>query len=65
MQYVVEGLPTVSLPDVCTNTSVPGRAFCADHCRYLEAQSPSVPTDLRGFLKHCNVQNGTLYNSEL
>ncbi len=43
---------------MCTYPPMPGKAFCQDHCKYLESQVPPVPTDLRSFLKHCKIQNG-------
>ncbi|XP_064384365.1 uncharacterized protein LOC135333325 isoform X3 [Halichondria panicea] len=58
LKYVVDRIPSISMPDVCTYPPVPGKAFCQDHCQYLESQVPPVPTDLRSFLKHCKVQNG-------
>lgn len=57
-QYIVEQIPSLAMPDVCTNVPVHGKAFCHDHCRILEAQTPPVPTDLRGFLKHCKGSKG-------
>ena len=43
------------MPDVCTATPVHGKAFCKEHSELLEKQEPSIPTDLRGFLKHCQA----------
>ncbi|KAL9950743.1 hypothetical protein ACROYT_G043297 [Oculina patagonica] len=52
---VVNGLPAVNYPDVCTSAPVHGRAFCQEHLDFLSAKHPAVPTDIRGFLKHCGV----------
>ena len=58
MQYIVEQIPALAMPDVCTNSPLPGKAFCQDHCKVLEAKTPPIPTDLRGFLQHCRVFRG-------
>lgn len=31
------------------------KAFCQEYLDFLSAKHPSVPTDIRGFLKHCGV----------
>ena len=36
LQNIVPGIPTLSLPDVCTASPVRGKAFCLDHCKYLK-----------------------------
>lgn len=56
-QYIVERIPTLSLPDVCTLAPVHGKAFCARHCEVLESHCPPIPTDIRGFLRFCGVLN--------
>lgn len=52
---MVNGLPTLHLPDVCTNSPSPGKAFCVNHCQLLEVSAPEVPTGLREFLKYSGV----------
>ena len=54
-QFVIQNIPALSLPDVCTNAPLPGKAFCDKHCRVLEGHSPPIPTDVKGFLKFCRV----------
>ena len=56
-QYIVERIPTLSLPDVCTLVPVHGKAFCARHCEVLESHCPPIPTDITGFLRFCGVLN--------
>ena len=34
-QHMVEGIPRVNLPDVCTDPPLHGKAFCASHCAFL------------------------------
>ena len=50
---MVEGIPLVNLPDVCTEQPMPGKAFCSDHCAIVEKHN--IPTGLRDFLKHAQV----------
>ena len=56
-QYIVEQIPTLSLPDMCTLAPVHGKAFCARHCEVVEKHSPPIPTDIRGFLHFCGALN--------
>ncbi|PFX25307.1 hypothetical protein AWC38_SpisGene10081 [Stylophora pistillata] len=37
------------------SASVHGMAFCQEHLDFLSSRHPSIPTDIRGFLKHCGV----------
>ena len=43
---------------MCTSAPAHGKAFCAEHLEFLQTNHPSIPTDLRGFLKHCGVLKG-------
>ena len=61
-QYIVEQIPALNMPDVCTNAPVHGKAFCKHHCEVLERRTPPIPTGLREFLEHCHTTGG-LYNS--
>lgn len=45
----------MNYPDVCTSAPGHGKAFCQEYLDFLSAKHPSVPTDIRGFLKHCGV----------
>ena len=54
-QYIVKQIPALTLPDVCTLSPLPGKAFCAEHTKVLEEHSPPIPTDIRGFLSFCGV----------
>ena len=54
MYYVVNGLPAVNYPNVCTSAPVHKKAFCKEHLDFLSAKHPSVPTDIHVF-KHCGV----------
>ena len=56
-QVTVKGIPTLNLPDVCTKSPMPGKAFCHDHCALLQSTAPDVPTDLRKFLKYAGALN--------
>ena len=49
---IVEGIPSLHLPDVCTEAPLYGKAFCLEHCKLLEKSAPDVPTGLRDFLKY-------------
>ena len=49
--YVI-GMPTLNLPDVCTESPAHGKAFCPSHCVLLEEKAPGVPIGLRDFLKY-------------
>lgn len=61
-QYIVKQIPALTLPDVCTLSPLPGKAFCAQHTKVLEEHSPPIPTDIRGFLSFCGVlPSGRLY----
>lgn len=51
----VKGFPLLNYPNVCTESPQHGKAFCKDHVQYLTRQHPDVPTDIRGFLRHCGV----------
>jgi hypothetical protein len=51
----VKGFPLLNYPNVCTEPPQHGKAFCEQHVEYLTRKHPGVPTDLRGFLKHCGV----------
>jgi hypothetical protein len=42
----------VNFPNVCTNETLPGKAFCAAHCKFCEERNPPIPTKLRDFLKY-------------
>ena len=64
MKYIVDSIPTLNLPDVCTNAPLHGKAFCKQHCQVLEQQKPPIPTDLRGFLEYCGTMEGN-YNLEV
>ena len=57
LQNIVPGIPTLSLPDVCTASPVRGKAFCLDHCKLLEKEAPQVPQGLREFLSYCGGQS--------
>lgn len=61
LQYQVQQIPALSLPDVCTNQPRPGQAFCEQHCHLMQQHTPPIPTDIRGFLRHCGVLKGQLY----
>jgi len=54
----IRGLPLLNYPNVCTNATQHGKAFCDEHIEYLKEHHPSVPTDILGFLKHCGIQRG-------
>ena len=56
MQYAVNAVPGISLPNVCTAPPAHGKAFCHEHCKLLDSRVPDVPTGLRDFLKHCGTQ---------
>ena len=45
-------MPTLNLPDVCTESPAHGKAFCTSHCALLEEKAPGVPIGLRDFLKY-------------
>ncbi len=45
----------LNYPSVCTEAPQHGKAFCKQHVEYLERKHPELPTDIRGFLKHCGV----------
>lgn len=55
LENVINGLPLVNYPDVCTAAHVHGMAFCQEHLDFLSSRHPSIPSDIRGFLKHCGV----------
>ena len=54
-QNAVQGLPNLSLPDICTNSPLYGKAFCKDHCDVLEKHCPEVPLEVKAFLKYCGM----------
>jgi len=54
---MVQNIPSLHLPDVCTESPVPGKAFCSDHCSLLKSHAPDVPTGLRDFLKYTGVMS--------
>ena len=62
IQYQVQQIPALSMPDVCTNQPHPGQAFCEQHCQLMRQHSPPIPTDIRGFLRHCGVLKGLFQN---
>ena len=49
------------LPQVCTNSPEPGRAFCKTHNHHVEKLN--IPTGLREFLSYCGA-NSHAYNKE-
>ena len=57
-QYIVEQIPALNMPDVCTNAPMHGKAFCRHHCEILETQIPPIATGLREFLQYCHVTGG-------
>jgi hypothetical protein len=59
----VEGIPNLSLPDVCTNAAVHRMAFCQEHCDLLTSTNPNIPTDLRGFLRYCTSRGEALLHN--
>lgn len=60
MQQYINGMPTLNLPDVCTESPSFGKAFCPSHCELLEKKAPIVPTGLREFLKYSGaLKQGT------
>ena len=54
-QNAVEGIPNLSLPDICSNAPKPGMAFCEEHCSLLLNTDATFPTGLREFLKYCKA----------
>ena len=54
---VVNGLPLLNFPNVCTEQPMPGAALCADHCKVVEENG--VPTGLRSFLKYAGLTGDT------
>ena len=56
LQYAVNAVPGINLPNVCTAPPGHGKAFCHEHCELLESQAPNVPTGLRDFLKYCGTR---------
>ena len=61
LQQHVNGMPTLNFPDVCTESSSHGKAFCISHCALLEEKAPGVPTELRDFLKYTGaLKPGTI-----
>ena len=42
------------IPMVCTNSPLPGQAFCKEHCQ--KVSSLGYPTDLKDFLKSCSSE---------
>lgn len=58
LQQSVAGLPSLNLPDVCTNSPEKEKAFCTAHCQLLKEKAPHVPLGLKDFLKHCGISQG-------
>ena len=56
-QNFIRDLPLLNYPNVCTNSPQFGKAFCTEHVMYLNEKHPEVPTDIRGFLKHCGIKH--------
>ena len=54
-QVTVDEIPHLHLPDVCTESPLPRKAFCQEHCQLLEKHAPQIPTGLREFLKYSGV----------
>ena len=55
-------MPTLNLPDVCTESPSFGKAFCPSHCELLQKKAPTVPTGLREFLKYSGaLKQGIVY----
>ena len=44
----------LSYVDTCPNGPLPGKAFCAHHCRLAEREG--TPTGLRDFLRFCGIK---------
>ena len=59
LQQSVAGLPSLNLPDVCTNSPEKEKAFCTAHCQLLKEKAPHVPLGLKDFLKHCGISQDT------
>ena len=55
----MRGLPLVNYPNVCTNAPKSGKAFCDEHLAFLSDQHPDIPTDIRGFLRHCGIDHSS------
>ena len=55
LQHTVEGIPSINLPDVCTNSPVSGKAFCIEHCKYIKDMKLNIPTGLKDFLSYCGA----------
>ena len=49
VKTVVEGMPKLNFPNVCTGEPVYGQAFCSHHCSV--AKSKCIPTDLKQYLQ--------------
>ena len=62
LQHIVQGMPRVNVPDVCTEAPLYGQAFCASHCSFLKEHAPGVPTGLREFLQYCGVASINRYS---
>ncbi len=54
-QVTVNEIPHLHLPDVCTESPLPRKAFCREHCQFLKENAPEIPTGLREFLKYSGV----------
>ena len=52
---MLQGIPQLHLPDVCTESPIRGRAFCSSHCKFIEENYAHVPTGLKEFLKYCGI----------
>ena len=59
LQQTVEGIPALNLPDVCTASPECGKAFCSEHCKLLQRDAPTVPVELKEFLKFCGAHSGS------
>ena len=56
-QNSIKGFPLLNYPNVCTASPEHGKAFCEEHVAFLKKNHPTIPKDLRGFLKYCGVQH--------
>ena len=42
--------------DTCPHEPMSGKAFCEAHC--MEAETKSIPTKLRDYLRYCGILKG-------
>ena len=45
---------------MCTASPERGKAFCMEHCTLLQRDAPTVPTDIKEFLKFCGAHTGMI-----